>query len=297
MSDEIANFALPRAQSPGVPLSGRIAGKVSRFLARNARTKTLAVRNATPIVTFTFDDVPASACRNGAAILEQHHARGTFYVSGGGCGAASPGGRLATTAQLDALCASGHEVGCHTYSHPAVSAVAHDELIADLERNRRFLEGINCAIAVRNFAYPYGDLSFPTKRYLETRFDSCRSLLRGVNEGRADLGALKTCPLENATIDRQGIRAFIARAAKAKGWLIFSSHDVAEEPSRFGVTPDLFAFAVAASRDAGCRLATIAEGLVLMATPKSRDRTLRYASPLTPTGTMIQAIRPNATYP
>jgi peptidoglycan/xylan/chitin deacetylase (PgdA/CDA1 family) len=260
MSDEIANFALPRAQGPGAPLSGRIAGKVSRFLARNASTKTLAVRNATPI-----------------------DARGTFYVSGGGCGAASPGGRLATTSQLDALCASGHEVGCHTYSHPAVSAVAHDELIADLERNRRFLEGINCAIAVRNFAYPYGDLSFRTKRYLETRFDSCRSLLRGVNEGRADLGALKTCPLENATIDRQGIRAFIARAAKAKGWLIFSSHDVAEEPSRFGVTPDLFAFAVEASRDAGCRLATIAEGLVLMATPKSRDR--------------IQAIRPNATHP
>ena len=171
MSHEIADFALPRAQCPGAPLSGKVAGKVSRFLARHARTKTLTMRNATPIVTFTFDDVPASACRNGAAILEQHDARGTFYVSGGGCGAASPGGRLATTAQLDALCASGHEVGCHTYSHPAVSAVAHDELTVDLERNRRFLNGINSAIAVRNFAYPYGDMSFRTKRYLETRFE------------------------------------------------------------------------------------------------------------------------------
>jgi peptidoglycan/xylan/chitin deacetylase (PgdA/CDA1 family) len=154
-------------------------------------------------------------------------------------------------------------VGCHTYSHPAVSAIAHDELVADLERNRRLLEGIGGGLEVRNFAYPYGDLSFRTKRYLETRFDSCRSLLRGVNEGIADLGALKTCPLEDVSIDRQEIRDFIARAVRTKGWLIFSSHDVAEPPSRFGVTPALLAFAVKEAREAGCHLATIAGGLEL----------------------------------
>ena len=263
MSHDVAHFALPRAEGPGELLAGKISGKVSRFLARHTRTKVLAMRNAMPLITFTFDDVPASACRIGSAILDQHDARGTFYVSGGGCGAASPGGRLATTDQLGALHARGHEVGCHTYSHPPVSGIGHDELVADLERNRCFLRGVNSEIAVRNFAYPYGDLSFRTKRYLETRFDSCRSLLRGVNEGAADLGALKTCPLENATIDRQEIREFIAEAVKAKGWLIFSSHDVADPPSRFGVTPDLLAFAARASKDAGCRVVTIAGGLEL----------------------------------
>jgi peptidoglycan/xylan/chitin deacetylase (PgdA/CDA1 family) len=262
MSHELAvDFAPPRAHSPGEPLCGKIAGKASRFLARNTRTKILAMRSATPLVTFTFDDVPASACRTGAALLEQHGARGTFYVSGGGCGAASPGGRLATTDQLKALHARGHEVGCHTYSHPAVSVIGHDELVADLEHNRCFLKGIDGTITVRNFAYPYGDLSFRTKRYLETRFDSCRSLLRGVNEGTADLGALKTCPLENATIDRREILEFIAKAVKVNGWLIFSSHDVEDTPSQFGVTPDLLVFAVGAASDAGCRLVTVADGL------------------------------------
>jgi peptidoglycan/xylan/chitin deacetylase (PgdA/CDA1 family) len=262
MSHEIArDFALPRADRPGEPLSGKIAGKASRFLARHTRTKILAMRSAMPLITFTFDDVPASACSVGAAILEQYDARGTFFISGGGCGAASPGGRLATTDQVKALYARGHEVGCHTYSHPPVSAIGHDELVADLEHNRRFLNGIDGAIAVRNFAYPYGDLSFRTKRYLETRFDSCRSLLRGVNEGTADLGALKTCPLENATIDRREVLELIAKAVTAKGWLIFSSHDVEDVPSKFGVTPDLLAFAVSAARDAGCRLVTVADGL------------------------------------
>jgi peptidoglycan/xylan/chitin deacetylase (PgdA/CDA1 family) len=264
MSHEIAHFALPRVAPGGGSLSDTISGKASRFLARHARSKTLAIRCETPVVTFTFDDVPASACSIGAALLERHDARGTFYVSGGGCGAMSPGGLLATAEELRALSGRGHEVGCHTYSHPAVSGVGHDELVADLERNRCFLSGVSRAIAVRNFAYPYGDLSWRTKRYLEARFDSCRSLLRGVNAGRADLGALKTCPLENATIGREEVRAVIAEAVARKGWLIFSSHDVADAPSRFGVTPDLFAFAVAASRDAGCRLATTALALQVL---------------------------------
>jgi peptidoglycan/xylan/chitin deacetylase (PgdA/CDA1 family) len=270
MSHEIGHFARPRAAPGSVSLLDTISGKASRFLARHVHSKTLAIRCQTPVVTFTFDDVPASACHIGATVLERHDARGTFYVSGGGCGAPSPGGLLATTEELRALSGRGHEVGCHTYSHPAVSGVAHDALVADLERNRCFLSGVSRDIALRNFAYPYGDLSWRTKRYLETRFDSCRSLLPGVNAGPADLGALKTCPLENATIGCEGIRTIIAEAVVRTGWLIFSSHDVAETPSRFGVTPDLLAYAVAASRDAGCRLATIAQALVALGSAPSQ---------------------------
>jgi len=269
MSHETATgFALPRPER-GLPLSARLAAKGSRFLARHTRSKALTLANAVPMVTFTFDDVPASACGTGAAILEHHDARGTFYVAGAGCGADSPGGRLATPAQLRALHANGHEIGCHTYSHPPVSDLGPAELLADLDRNQRFLSGIERGIAPRNFAYPYGDLSFRTKRYLETRFDSCRSLLRGVNEETADLGALKTCPLEDATIDRAEILAFLARTVQTDGWLIFSSHDVEERPSKFGVTPDLLDFAVRASRDSGCRLATVADAIALARAAKT----------------------------
>lgn len=269
MSHETAtSFALPRPER-GRPLSARIAAKASRFLARHTRSKVLTLGNAVPMVTFTFDDVPASACSTGAAILEQYDARGTFFVAGAGCGTDSPGGRLATPAQLRALHANGHEIGCHTYSHPAVSDLGSAELLADLESNRRLLAGIDRGITARNFAYPYGDLSFRTKRLLETRFDSCRSLLRGVNEGTADLGALKTCPLEDATIARAEILAFLARTVQSNGWLIFSCHDVEERPSKFGVTPDLLDFAVRASRDSGCRLATVAVAIALARATKT----------------------------
>ena len=93
----------------------RAAGMASRFLARQSRVKMLTLGNVPPMVSFTFDDVPASACELGARILEQQGARGTFYVAGSvtaGPGAPAP----ATIEQLRTVWANGHEIGCHTFS-------------------------------------------------------------------------------------------------------------------------------------------------------------------------------------
>lgn len=272
-SQAISPFAQPKAGLLGSTLAAKISGKVSRFLARNIHTKALPMRNAQPLVTFSFDDVPASACSVGTRILEQYGARGTYYVSGGGCGAPSPSGPLATIDQLRAVHARGHEIGCHSYSHAPVAGVSAYDLAADIERNRTFLQAVGSGIAVRNFAYPYGGFTFRTKRWLEARFDSCRSLIPGVNKSVADLGLLKTWPLENASVDRCRIIDVVAEAARTKGWLIFTSHDVDDDPSRFGVSPALLAFAAATARDAGCRLVTAAEGFALARGAKVEDWT------------------------
>jgi peptidoglycan/xylan/chitin deacetylase (PgdA/CDA1 family) len=259
-------------EAPQDPNSSSLAAKVTgmalRFVARQFRSKPLALRNAPPVVSFTFDDVPASACEMGADILERHGARGTFYVSGGGCGTVSPGGPLrASIDQLRTIWANGHEIGCHTYSHPAVRHMSLDELGSELDRNQSVLKNINSDIVVRNFAYPYGDMSVRTKRYLEVRFDSCRSGHAGINTVVADLGSLNAWPLENASLDRAKIVKLIAETVETKGWLIFYSHDVAEQPSRFGVSPDLLECAVGTAKRAGCALTTIAEGLKLVGGP------------------------------
>ena len=56
--------------------------RVSHRMAMHLRVEPFRLRNETPLVSFTFDDVPKSAATAGAAILEQHDARGTFYVIG-----------------------------------------------------------------------------------------------------------------------------------------------------------------------------------------------------------------------
>jgi len=242
-----------------------ITGKLSRFLARNVVTKKLTMRNARPLVSFTFDDAAASACSAGVILLEQHQARGTYYISGGKSGALSPTGRLAGADEIKAVHARGHEIGCHTYSHSPVGAISQGALDADLERNHRFLKGIHGEIAVRNFAYPYGYMSFMRKHHLGKRFDSCRSLTFGVNAGDVDLGALKSCALESVSIDRQTISKLIAETVRRNGWLLFASHDVADEPSKYGVQPELLTFALRSAREAGCDLVTVSRALQLIA--------------------------------
>jgi len=258
--------AARRVQDPNSgPLPARVAAMASRFLARRSRSKLVPLHNTPPMVTFTFDDVPASACEHGARILERHGIRGTFYIAASGCGTASSDGPMrASIGQLRTIWANGHEIGCHTYSHPAVRSISTDELGLELDRNRTALGAIDAAIMVRNFAYPYGDLSVHTKRYLERRFDSCRSAHPGINRGRADLGALDAWPLQNAALDGERIAELIGETVRSAGWLIFYSHDVAERPSRYGITPDLLERAVTAAKAAGCRVATVADSLSLI---------------------------------
>jgi peptidoglycan/xylan/chitin deacetylase (PgdA/CDA1 family) len=238
-----------------------MSGKVSRFLARNVPTKTMRKVDPQPLVSFTFDDAPASSCREGAAILEEYGMRGTYYICGGGCGASSPSGQLASIDDIEGVLARGHEIGCHTYSHLAVSTLRRRELARDIERNLVALKGSCAGVVPRNFAFPYGDISFSAKRYLERRFDSCRSVRFGLNVGTIDLGALRSWPLENAAINRARIMKLVDETVRRHGWLIFNSHGVERNPGRFGITPDLFDFAVTAAKSGGCRAVTIAEGL------------------------------------
>jgi peptidoglycan/xylan/chitin deacetylase (PgdA/CDA1 family) len=255
------------------PLPGRVASMAFRFVARQFRSKPLLLRNMPPMVTFTFDDVPASACETGARILERHGARGTFYVAGRDCGTTSPGAPpCASIEQLKQVWENGHEIGCHTYSHPAVRYMSLDELGSELDRNQSLLKKINSNIAVRNFAYPYGDMSVRTKRYLEARFDSCRSGHAGINTVVADLGALNAWALESASLDRTKIADLIAETVQNRGWLIFYSHDVAEQPSRYGVSPDLLEWAVNTAKRLGCTLTTIADGLKLISAAADMPR-------------------------
>ena len=241
-----------------------LAGKLTRLLARNVPTKKLAMRNTRPLVTFTFDDAAATACTAGAALLEQFHTRGTFYISGEKCGKPSPTGRLATIEQLKALHGKGHEIACHTFSHMPVVGISRQALASDLDRNRFFLQGVLGNSPVSNFAYPYGDISFSTKRYLGVRYDSCRATTPGVNADVADLGVLKSNALEQTSIGRQGVSHLITEAVRRNGWLVFATHDVTDAPSQYGVRPELLTFALRSALAAGCRLVTVAQALRIL---------------------------------
>ena len=234
-------------------------------MARNIATKTLAMRNDRPLVTFTFDDAPglrllSRRCTARSIPGPRHflHFRRRMRTDESWAAGWLPPSNLKT------LYAAGHEIGCHTFSHAAVAAIRRHALVVELERNRTFLQEIHHDLVLRNFAYPYGDLSFRAKQCLEAHFDSCRSLQPGVNVGVIDLGALKSCELQNSSIGRGGILDIIAASVRQKGWLIFVSHDVDNQPSRFGVSPDLLEFALNTAGTAQCRVVSVGSALQIL---------------------------------
>lgn len=241
-------------------LISTLGEKLSYRLARHLPVATWRVNPAGAIVSFTFDDAPASAASAGAPILEAFGIRGTYYLCGGLLGGQDDLTPLLDRGQAKALARAGHEIGCHTYSHTDVRSIDWPSLEVSLRKNAGTLSVIS-GRGLRNFAYPFGGISFGKKLRLQSRFETCRGIYPGINVGRIDAGMLKAVPLYSSTLDDEAVRRWIAQAVATSGWLVFFTHDVSERPTPYGVTPDLLRVAVAAALEAGCACLPVADAV------------------------------------
>jgi peptidoglycan/xylan/chitin deacetylase (PgdA/CDA1 family) len=235
--------------------------RINHRLATHLRVEPFRLCNQTPMVSFTFDDIPKSAATTGAGILEDHGAHGTFYVSGGLVGTTSPNWAVADAEDLVDLYRKGHEIGCHTFSHQRACDLDERSMAAEIARNRQYFRSLDATIATGNFAYPFGYGSFVRKRQLKTEFTSCRSIVPGVNSGTVDLQFLHALPLIDRRIDRDGIERAFDDAQNNNGWLIFYSHDVADRPSPYGCSPALMNHALEAASRRQIPVLNMAEAL------------------------------------
>ncbi len=240
---------------------GGLKQKLSNRLARHLPVGLLMLRGGGPIVSFTFDDAPPSAAEAGAALLEKRGLRGTYYFCGGLLGDAVDIQPLMSRAQAASLAARGHEIACHTFTHRDVRQLDGAALRRELVANAEALAGLTNGAPPRNFAYPFGGISFSAKLRLRARFDSCRSVVPGLNRGAVDLGRLKAVALYSGAISREETVRWIAAAVDRRAWLIFFTHDVREAPTAYGATPDLLDFAVENALEAGCACLSVDQAL------------------------------------
>lgn len=234
---------------------------ILRKAARHSRSKPFAMRNAAPLVSFTFDDVPASAYTNGAAILEQHGVRGTFYVAAGTLGQTDKDWRVIDRDQVGALHHRGHEIGCHTFSHVGVDTLDARALDEECQHNREALREICPGLDVTNFCYPFGRVSLPRKLQLDDRFDSCRGIYEGINASVVDLALLRVIELYDRTLTRDKLDRVLRETRACNGWLIFYTHDVAQPPSWIGASPRLLHETIDAVQTENIRCLTIRDAL------------------------------------
>lgn len=238
-------------------LADRVANRIMRHLPRQH----LNVSRQTPIVSFTFDDVPETAASNGARILEAHGVRGTFYIAGGLAGRREPDRTLITLEGCRRLADAGHELGCHTFGHDAIRRLSGSGLRADLDTNVHYLQQIAPGFTARNFAFPYNLASPRMRNELARRYRSCRGGWEGINRGPTDPGYLKAVEIrqpEELAADRT---RWIDNVVENPGWLIFFTHDITDTPTPYGCTPRTLDRLVSYALEKGCVMLPVDEAL------------------------------------
>jgi peptidoglycan/xylan/chitin deacetylase (PgdA/CDA1 family) len=235
--------------------------KVGHRMAMHLHVDRFRLRNAAPMVSFTFDDLPKSAITTGAGMLEAHGARGTFYVSGGLVGVGTADWAAGDANDVLSLYRRGHEIGCHTFSHQRACDLDEASLADEIARNRDYFRALDPSIEIDTFAYPFGYGSFARKYQLKDQFQSCRSIVPGINSGSVDLQFLRAMPLIDRQIDRDGIERAFDEAETNNGWLIFYGHDVAERPSPYGCAPALLNHALETAARRKIPALTMAEAM------------------------------------
>lgn len=209
--------------------------RLARLAARYTYRKPVRVPTARPLVSFSFDDVPRSACTLGAEIVENAGGRSTYYVSGQ---FESREPYFYTSEDLIRLHASGHEIGSHSFGHLNLHTESNAALAADLEQNSNYLQSLGLP-APRTFAYPWGFVSPAGKRLCNGNFEAARSVRGGINRGMADLGLLNAVPLYARSLAVDQLEGLFADLGEHGGWLIFLTHAVTNDPDLYDTSPEL----------------------------------------------------------
>lgn len=231
--------------------------KIQRRFARLFFQRPVDLRRVGSVVCFTFDDVPQSACTEGARIIESRGGRATYYVCGGLDGL-DRGDRYFDTEDLHRLVANGHEIASHGFAHIDYQQHGLAEVAADLDRNDSYFARIGLAHP-QHHAFPFGSVSPRVKRHCAIRFATSRGVENRPNAGHTDRALLKAVHLYDGKLDRTAVEELVASAQRAGIWLVFLSHAVTDTPGEFDTTPEQLRYVVEAAHDHGLPMLTMSQ--------------------------------------
>lgn len=232
----------------------RIWSKVASITARK-----IDLEKVLPVVSFTFDDAPLSAFTNGGKILETYGYLGTYYISAGLIEQTTGVGKISGIETIKAFHKRGHEIGNHTYDHMDCQKASLLGVLKSVRRNRRRLNEIMSG----SFAYPYGARNARARVAARLCASSARGISFGINKNVVDLMDLKAARVYNQH-GMDDCLELVSECARHGGWLIFYTHDVCDEPSDFGCTPEQLTRLVRAVHDNKLTVATVGKALQLI---------------------------------
>ena len=272
----------------------RINGYYQRKAASLSHKRPFSIRPQRPLISFTFDDFPQSAFRTGGAILNRFGVAGTYYAALGLTDKISPSGQIFSLDDLPALFEQGHELGCHTFAHCDSWVTPAEEFEKSLVDNRSALHRLFPDHDFKTFAYPIQVPRPRIKARTAEYFECCRGGGQRINVGQIDLNQLSAYFLEKSRDNIQAVKDIIDQNCQACGWLIFATHDVSENPTPFGCTPEFFGKVVEYAVGSGAQIVPVIGGLKVLGVPAGKLN--KFARSI-PRPAVHTAVQPSQTKP
>lgn len=247
----------------------RLKGRYQRTVAAAFYRRPFHCSGNQPIISFTFDDFPSSAGKQAASMLEHYGLHGTYYASLGLMGEVAPTGEIFRREDLTSLLQRGHEVGCHTFHHLHAFDTRASAFEKSIHKNRQALRKITADANMETHSYPISVPRPSTKNRCSRHFRACRAGGQTFNRGKTDLNCLRAFFLEQSRDDLDAVKSMIDANKNAKGWLIFATHDVCNQPTRYGCVPGFFQAVVDYSVTSGALILPVAKALNELGVPRS----------------------------
>ncbi len=111
-------------------------------------------------LTFSYDDCQIHD-RRLVEIFNKYNMKGTFHINSGILGSEG----FITKEELGSLY-KGHEVSCHSVTHPYLTKLPKEQLVEEVREDKRWLEK-QVGYPVRGMSYPFGAYDFHVINALE----------------------------------------------------------------------------------------------------------------------------------
>lgn len=187
-------------------------------------------------VSLTYDDAIESQILNAAFDLDQHHLKGSFFITGASRSISENAGAWS------ALAAKGHELGNHTTQHPCggptgtfnlpenrLEAYDLDRMAKELDATSAFVKALGMKGPL-TFAYPCGQAWVGKEQTDYSPLVKERFLAaRGVNNRLADpatVDLFNTPAWDGSKKDADYLKGLVDDAHEKGAWLIIMFHGV-----------------------------------------------------------------------
>jgi peptidoglycan/xylan/chitin deacetylase (PgdA/CDA1 family) len=191
-----------------------------------------------PLLTVTFDDGWESVYEQAMPLLQKYGIRTTQYVLSGN----EKNPLYMSWDQIGAMQKAGHEIACHSVTHPDLTTLSSTDLNSQLSGCKETLSARYGAIT--NFASPYGAENDQTLSAISNYFVSQRNTNGDISNGVSDVdvnlaGNFKPYDIIGVTIQRDTtvaqLQSVIEYAQANNGWVVLTYHQADEDASQYGL--------------------------------------------------------------